>query len=170
MQTLLNEIELDIRELQCLVQAIAADGNSALRPVARRSIRQLVARLDALEHWLGDEKEEHPQPSEEPPSVNESVPPEPVADEPESAASPIIADRVRPAVDLRRAISVNDSFRFARELFDGDVSRMNDAVSRLGEAASLDEALQLLATYIHHADENNAAYMDFVELLKKYHH
>ena len=37
-----------------------------------------------------------------------------------TSASPILAERIKPATDLRHAISLNDSFRFTRELFDGN--------------------------------------------------
>ena len=166
MQALLNEIELDIRELKCLVQAVEVTGNSALRPVAQRSIRQLTARLQMLEHWLDGEKEEEAIAVDGQSPAVEAHSFEPVVPEPELPTS-IIADRARPATDLRRSISLNDSFRFARELFGGDAACMNEAISRLSELSSLDEALQLLDALVQ-ADENNMAYQDFVELLKKY--
>ena len=41
MQTLLNDIELDIQELKCLMQAISSDTNPTLRIVAKRNIQQM---------------------------------------------------------------------------------------------------------------------------------
>ena len=40
MQTLLNDIELDIQELKCLMQAISSDANPTLKIVAKRNIQQ----------------------------------------------------------------------------------------------------------------------------------
>mgnify|MGYP002231653887 CR=1 FL=1 len=52
MQTLLNDIELDIQELKCLMQAISSDANPTLRMVAKRNIQQMKARLEALQEQL----------------------------------------------------------------------------------------------------------------------
>ena len=82
-------------------------------------------------------------------------------------ASPILAERIKPAKDLRHALSLNDSFRFTRELFNGDTARMNEVVRRLGEASSLDEAMAVFISTVR-PDEENEATADFVELLKKY--
>ena len=37
-------------------------------------------------------------------------------------APQILAERIKPATDLQHAISLNDSFRFTRELFAGDAT------------------------------------------------
>lgn len=184
MQTLLNDIELDIQELKCLMQAITGGTNPALRIVARRSILQMKTRLDALQALLDEVpttivesiNEEQvtlvePISSVEPVSVVEAVPfVEPIpAVEPIviPLASSILAERIKPSTDLRHAISLNDSFRFTRELFDGDASRMNDVVRRLGNAPTLDKAMDIFALEIHQSEENEAV-ADFIELLKKY--
>ena len=167
MQTLLNDIELDIQELKCLMQAISSDANPTLKIVAKRNIQQMKARLEALQELL-----------EEPPAVTtpltesvspvESVIPDTVkmvCEEPETV--PILAERIKPAKDLKHAISLNDSFRFVRELFAGDAARMNEVVRRLGEAPSLDKAMDIFASE-EHPDEENEAAVDFMQLLKKY--
>lgn len=189
MQTLLNDIELDIQELKCLMQAILKDANPALRIVAKRNIQQMRARLDALQKML-----------DEATMVAESVSPvapvaygevfsssvEPTADcvagtvlqqpvdgavEPASAvitpASSILAERIKPATSLRHAISLNDSFRFTKELFNGDSARMNEVVRLVGEASTLAEAMAVFHSEVHVNDENEAV-TDFMELLKKY--
>lgn len=83
------------------------------------------------------------------------------------AASSILGERIRPAADLRHALSLNDSFRFTRELFGGDGARMNRVLARLGEAGSFAEALSMFGQEVHVAEDNEAA-ADFVELLRKY--
>ena len=52
MQTLLTDIELDIKELKYLIDTIERDPQSPLKDVARRSIRQMHAHLDALAQQL----------------------------------------------------------------------------------------------------------------------
>lgn len=48
MQALLNDIELDIQELKCLMEAVSRKPDSALREVAKRNIVQMRGRLDIL--------------------------------------------------------------------------------------------------------------------------
>ena len=172
MQTLLNDIELDIQELKCLMQAISSDANPTLRMVAKRNIQQMKARLEALQEQLEEAPTAVVPPVEEITAVPAS-PVEPVVpdtmkldcEEPETVH--ILAERIKPAKDLRHAISLNDSFRFVRELFAGDAARMNEVVRRLGEAPSLDKAMDIFASKVHPDEENEAA-VDFMELLKKY--
>ena len=52
MQALLNDIELDVQELKCLMQAISSDANPTLKIVAKRNIQQMKARLEALQELL----------------------------------------------------------------------------------------------------------------------
>ena len=47
MQTLLTDIELDIKELKYLIDTIERDPQSPLKDVARRSIGQMHAHLNA---------------------------------------------------------------------------------------------------------------------------
>lgn len=172
MQTILNDIELDVQELKCLLRAVSNESDAALRMVARRNIRQMKARLDALLLQL-DEVPAVAEPAKEIPSVvAEPAKEAPAAVVPEvpqasAPAASILAERIKPAIHLRQAISLNDSFRFTRELFGGDQSRMNEVVRRLGDASSLEEAMGLLASEVA-VDEENEAVADFIELLKKY--
>ena len=147
MQTLLNDIELDIQELKCLMQAISSDTNPTLRIVAKRNIQQMKVRLEALQELLEEAPTAVVPPLKEIPTattplagpVSPVVPVVPdtmkmVCEEPETvhtaealqtvvtSASPILAERIKPAKDLRHAISLNDSFRFATILNVGLVS------------------------------------------------
>lgn len=169
MQTLLNDIELDIQELKCLMQAITGDTNSALRVVAKRSIQQMKMRLDELQKLLDEAPGVVPtviqaiKVEQEQPAVSVAEP----AQSSVSSVSPILAECIRPSTDLRHSISLNDSFRFIRELFNGDSSQMNEIVRQLGEAPTLDKAMDIFNSEVHPAEENEAA-ADFIELLKKY--
>lgn len=171
MQTLLDDIELDIQELKYLMQTITAEPDSKLRIVAKRSIQQMRARLDELQKVLEEtgSKVEEPQIVEiKVPELTGPVSPKHEPEAPSSSpASPILAERIKPAIDLRHAISLNDSFRFAREIFGGNTARMNEVIRQLGDAPSLDKALELFSSLVN-PDEENEAVVDFVELLKKY--
>ena len=205
MQTLLDDIELDIQELKYLMQVLATDANPTLKVVAKRNIQQMRARLDALQKLLDEtpvevvaipeapvapvvisEPAAAPEPVKltpvEPVVVEITKPVEIVSPKPESesnpkpesepsaiisSASPILAERIKPATDLRHAISLNDSFRFAREIFGGDTARMNEVIRQLGAAPSLEKALELFFSTVN-PDEENETVVDFIELLKKY--
>lgn len=199
MQTLLTDIELDIQELKCVMQAVEQGNNPALREVARRNIRQMQARLSELERLLdettattsvetaavaeavptaepvtheapveADLEEPVPTPVVVPVFQEEPVEPAPAEEVvPTVQPTSILAERIRPATDLRHAISLNDAFRFTRELFKGDGARMNEVVEQLGNAATLDEALRIFYSTVV-PDEENEATADFIELLKKY--
>ena len=80
--------------------------------------------------------------------------------------SAILGERIRPATDLRHAVSLNDSFRFTRELFGGDAARMNRVFAELNAAVSFEEAIALFQKEVP-VDEENEAVVDFVELLRK---
>ena len=84
-----------------------------------------------------------------------------------TASTPILAERIKTAGDLRRSISLNDSFRFSRELFGGSMEQMNHVLQQIGEMHSLDAALVFLSSKIK-VEEENEAKVDLVELLKKY--
>lgn len=220
MQALLNDIELDIQELKCLMEAVSRKPDSALREVAKRNIVQMRGRLDILLEQLdrgalpenelpdriinpmpepvsaaaaGEEEEEeeivvgNPEKDEEPvivpeaPEMPESeqlelpevtVEPAQSAEvsmkiETNTASTPILAERIKTAGDLRRSISLNDSFRFSRELFGGSMEQMNHVLQQIGEMHSLDAALVFLSSKIK-VEEENEAKADLVELLKKY--
>ncbi|WP_431426788.1 hypothetical protein ACRAST_06135 [Bacteroides hominis] len=220
MQALLNDIELDIQELKCLMEAVSRKPDSALREVAKRNIVQMRGRLDILleqldrgalpenelpdriinpmpepvsaaEEEAAEEEEEivvgNPEKDEEPvivpeaPEMPESeqlelpevtVEPAQSAEvsmkiETNTASTPILAERIKTAGDLRRSISLNDSFRFSRELFGGSMEQMNHVLQQIGEMHSLDAALVFLSSKIK-VEEENEAKVDLVELLKKY--
>ena len=68
---------------------------------------------------------------------------------------------------MRHAVSLNDSFRFTRELFGGDAARMNRVFAELNAAVSFEEAIALFQKEVP-VEEENEAVVDFVELLRKY--
>lgn len=202
MQALIEDIELDVQDLKCVLQAFDANPTAALRLVARRNVKHLQERLEKLVQQLDEvpvetvvnipkvepvvERVEKVEAAPE--AVIREVSPEVSAEQQQStviaheespcisaekqeaeptATVTILAEKIRPATDLRHSISLNDSFRFTRELFHGDGALMNETLRRLGEASSLNEAMQILSSASGVAEDNEAA-LDFIELLKKY--
>lgn len=120
-------------------------------------IYRLSEQVDELECKL-EEMEKRPAPT-------------PVGDTPALASpvvlSPRMNDRVKSGRSLRHAFSLNDSFRFTRELFEGDAARMNRLLDALGETDTLDSAIELLRNEVS-SSEDNEAMVDFMDILRKY--
>ena len=67
--------------------------------------------------------------------------------------------------DFRKAFSLNDRFRFRRELFGGDEGRMNEAISDLNELQSFEESITYLDKKLKWNVED-VAVADFIKLLE----
>ena len=68
--------------------------------------------------------------------------------------------------DLRKAFTLNDRFRFCRELFDRDEARMNDTLSALNEAHSYSESLDLLRARVQWDFDGETA-TDFLKFIER---
>ena len=189
MQALLTNIELDIQELKYLMKAFEREPNGTLREVLKRNILQMRDRLDQMLTELDTVQKpvegESIQPILTEKEIEETILEE-VEEEKETlqvvesqsqievqetiknvSAGSILGERIRPVTDLRRSISLNDSFRFSRELFNGDREQMNRVIEQISEMSSLDTAIAFLYSKVN-VDEENEAMIDFQELLKKY--
>ncbi|MDL2220960.1 hypothetical protein LJC35_00225 [Parabacteroides sp. OttesenSCG-928-N08] len=68
--------------------------------------------------------------------------------------------------DFRKAFSLNDRFRFRRELFDNNETKMNSVVAELNDLSTLEESLSYIREKLHWDLEQEAA-ADFIKLLEK---
>ena len=189
MQALLTNIELDIQELKYLMKAFEREPNGTLREVLKRNILQMRDRLDQMLTEL-DTVQKPVEGENIQPILTEKEIEETILEEGEEeketlqvvesqsqievqetiknvSAGSILGERIRPVTDLRRSISLNDSFRFSRELFNGDSEQMNRVIEQISEMSSLDTAIAFLYSKVN-VDEENEAMIDFQELLKKY--
>jgi len=78
--------------------------------------------------------------------------------------SDVIGKRL--VTDLRKALSINDRFRFQRDLFSGDVHVMDETLRRLNECASFEEAIAFLDDHFRWEWEDKSV-SDFKEILEK---
>ena len=104
-------------------------------------------------------KKEEPVIVEEP--VVETVVKE---EEPKSA---VLGESLKLSAGLRHAISLNDSFRFSRELFGGNTDLMNRVIEQISVMSSYKTAVAFLSSKVE-LNEEKEAVNDFLELLKKY--
>ena len=68
--------------------------------------------------------------------------------------------------DFRKAFSLNDRFRFRRELFGGDEERMNKAINELNELHLYEDSISYLNDELKWNIEDEAV-ADFIKLLEK---
>ncbi len=107
-----------------------------------------------------------PLPEEEAPQMEEKAeePVPPVAEKPNVVLQDVLAKQTM--TDFRKAFSLNDRFRFRRELFGGDEARMNQTIADLNAMTSLDEAKRYLQERMAW-DWQDEATSDFIKLLEK---
>lgn len=85
-------------------------------------------------------------------------------EEPKAA---VLGESIKMAAGLRHSISLNDSFRFSREIFGGDSELMNRVIEQISMMSSYKTAIAFLSSKVN-INEENEAMTDFLELLKKY--
>ena len=112
-----------------------------------------------------EEEEEEEGEKEEPAIVEEPVV-ETVVKE-EEPKSAVLGESLKLSAGLRHAISLNDSFRFSRELFGGNTDLMNRVIEQISVMSSYKTAVAFLSSKVE-LNEEKEAVNDFLELLKKY--
>ena len=85
----------------------------------------------------------------------------------EEPKSVVLGESLKLSAGLRHAISLNDSFRFSRELFGGDTELMNRVIEQISVMGSYKTAVAFLSSKVE-INEEKEAVNDFLELLKKY--
>ena len=85
-------------------------------------------------------------------------------EEPKSA---VLGESLKLSAGLRHSISLNDSFRFSRELFGGNTDLMNRVIEQISVMSSYKTAVAFLSSKVE-LNEEKEAVNDFLELLKKY--
>lgn len=124
-----------------------------------------AAETAAEEAEAAAEEEEEEGKKEEPAIVEEPVV-ETVVKE-EEPKSAVLGESLKLSAGLRHAISLNDSFRFSRELFGGNTDLMNRVIEQISVMSSYKTAVAFLSSKVE-LNEEKEAVNDFLELLKKY--
>lgn len=119
----------------------------------------------AAEAAAAEEEEEEEGKKEEPAIVEEPVV-ETVVKE-EEPKSAVLGESLKLSAGLRHAISLNDSFRFSRELFGGNTDLMNRVIEQISVMSSYKTAVAFLSSKVE-LNEEKEAVNDFLELLKKF--
>lgn len=125
-----------------------------------------AAETAAEEAAAAEEEEEEEEGKKEEPAIVEEPVVETVVKE-EEPKSAVLGESLKLSAGLRHAISLNDSFRFSRELFGGDTDLMNRVIEQISVMSSYKTAVAFLSSKVE-LNEEKEAVNDFLELLKKF--
>lgn len=174
--SLCDEIEQrqsQLRDILCLL--ISAESPSQPQPQPSGYMPDTaptveVAQNDPVSALMAEAPETPtPDPVEEPLESGS----EPIAESTPSVASviPEIVTESTPLqksqshkVDLRKALTINDRFRFRRELFAGDEQAMTNLLARLSECESANDACGVVSSLGW--DMDSEAVIEFIEFVR----
>lgn len=157
-----------IQSLESVVVKEDEEGEAIVaeeKPVVIAAAAETAAEEAAEAAAAAEEEEEEEGKKEEPVIVEEPVV-ETVVKE-EEPKSAVLGESLKLSAGLRHAISLNDSFRFSRELFGGNTDLMNRVIEQISVMSSYKTAVAFLSSKVE-LNEEKEAVNDFLELLKKY--
>lgn len=165
-------------ELLQEVDSVCESFPSSLAEEENKGSENLVAELESTvveetmeeEEEFADSKEgeQEEQEAEESLIVEEKIIVEESVIIKEEAKPIVLGESIKlSAGGLRHSISLNDSFRFSRELFGGDTDLMNRVIEQISVMSSYKTAVAFLSSKVN-INEENETLNDFLELLKKY--
>ena len=153
--------------IQSLESVVVKEDEEGEAIVAEEKPVVIAAAAETAEAAAEEEEEEEEEEGkkEEPAIVAEPVV-ETVVKE-EEPKSAVLGESLKLSAGLRHAISLNDSFRFSRELFGGDTDLMNRVIEQISVMSSYKTAVAFLSSKVE-LNEEKEAVNDFLELLKKF--
>jgi len=151
--------------IQSLESVVVKEDEEGEAIVAEEKPVVIAAAAETAAAEAEEEEEEEEGKKEEPAIVEEPVV-ETVVKE-EEPKSAVLGESLKLSAGLRHAISLNDSFRFSRELFGGNTDLMNRVIEQISVMSSYKTAVAFLSSKVE-LNEEKEAVNDFLELLKKY--
>ena len=195
MQGRLDELQQEVDAVQVIspsaVEETAEEedevaGSEEDSPVIIQSLESVVVKEDeegeaivaeekpvviaAAAETAAAEEEEEEEEEEEGKKEESAIVEEPVVEtvvKEEEPKSVVLGESLKLSAGLRHAISLNDSFRFSRELFGGNTDLMNRVIEQISVMSSYKTAVAFLSSKVE-LNEEKEAVNDFLELLKKY--
>ena len=160
-----------IQSLESVVVKEDEEGEAIVaeeKPVVIAAAAETAAEEAAAEEAAAaeEEEEEEEEGKKEEPAIVEEPVVETVVKE-EEPKSAVLGESLKLSAGLRHAISLNDSFRFSRELFGGDTDLMNRVIEQISVMSSYKTAVAFLSSKVE-LNEEKEAVNDFLELLKKF--
>ena len=145
-------------------------GSEEDSPVITQSLESVVVKEDEEEEIIVAEEKPVVAVTEEGKKEESAIVEEPVVEtvvKEEEPKSAVLGESLKLSAGLRHAISLNDSFRFSRELFGGNTDLMNRVIEQISVMSSYKTAVAFLSSKVE-LNEEKEAVNDFLELLKKY--
>ena len=158
-----------IQSLESVVVKEDEEGEAIVaeeKPVVIAAAAETAAEAAAAEAAEEEEEEEEEEGKKEESAIVEEPLVETVVKE-EEPKSAVLGESLKLSAGLRHAISLNDSFRFSRELFGGNIDLMNRVIEQISVMSSYKTAVAFLSSKVE-LNEEKEAVNDFLELLKKY--
>ena len=179
MQGRLEELQQEVDAVQVIspsaVEETAGEedevaGSEVDSPSIIQSLESVVVKEDEEEEIIVAEEKPVVAVTEEGKTEESALVEESVAEtvvKEEEPKSAVLGESLKLSAGLRHAISLNDSFRFSRELFGGDTELMNRVIEQISVMGSYKTAVAFLSSKVE-INEEKEAVNDFLELLKKY--
>ena len=145
---------------------VAEEKPVVIAAAAETAAEEAAAEAAAAAAAEEEEEEEEEEGKKEEPAIVEEPVVETVVKE-EEPKSAVLGESLKLSAGLRHAISLNDSFRFSRELFGGDTDLMNRVIEQISVMSSYKTAVAFLSSKVE-LNEEKEAVNDFLELLKKF--
>ena len=139
-------------------------------PSIIQSLESVVVKEDEEEEIIVAEEKPVVAVTEEGKTEESALVEEPVVEtvvKEEEPKSAVLGESLKLSAGLRHAISLNDSFRFSRELFGGNTDLMNRVIEQISVMSSYKTAVAFLSSKVE-LNEEKEAVNDFLELLKKF--
>lgn len=179
MQGRLDELQQEVDAVQVIspsaVEETAGEedevaGSEVDSPSIIQSLESVVVKEDEEEEIIVAEEKPVVAVTEEGKKEEPTIVEEPVVEavvKEEEPKSAVLGESLKLSAGLRHAISLNDSFRFSRELFGGDTDLMNRVIEQISVMSSYKTAVAFLSSKVE-LNEEKEAVNDFLELLKKF--
>lgn len=152
--------------IQSLESVVVKEDEEGEAIVAEEKPVVIAAAAETAEAAAEEEEEEEEEGKKEESAIVEEPVVETVVKE-EEPKSAVLGESLKLSAGLRHAISLNDSFRFSRELFGGDTDLMNRVIEQISVMSSYKTAVAFLSSKVE-LNEEKEAVNDFLELLKKF--
>ncbi len=155
-----------IQSLESVVVKEDEEGEAIVAEEKPVVIAAAAETAEAAAEAAAEEEEEEEEGKKEESAIVEEPVVETVVKE-EEPKSAVLGESLKLSAGLRHAISLNDSFRFSRELFGGNTDLMNRVIEQISVMSSYKTAVAFLSSKVE-LNEEKEAVNDFLELLKKY--
>ena len=155
--------------IQSLESVVVKEDEEGEAIVAEEKPVVIAAAAETAEAAAAEEEEEEEE-EEEGKKEESAIVEEPVVEtvvKEEEPKSAVLGESLKLSAGLRHAISLNDSFRFSRELFGGNTDLMNRVIEQISVMSSYKTAVAFLSSKVE-LNEEKEAVNDFLELLKKF--